>query len=214
MTRTAILTGDVVRSTLTGTSTRDLARRLRRAGELAGELASGMATPVESFRGDAWQMAVRPPSDAIAVAIRFRIALRWFVGGPGADTRVSIGIGAVARLPRAHVSEGDGPAYRLSGRGLDGMPRGRRMAVGLEDRGLEATLDAILGLVDTLVSGWTEPQAYAVDGALMGWTQEQTAAAWEPRPVTQQAVNKHLKRAGWSAVERALRRCEELLSTP
>lgn len=212
MVRTAVLTGDVVRSTRLGGGSRALAGRLERAGTLAGELASGTATPVDVFRGDAWQMAVRPPADAVAVAIRFRLALRWLCGESDVDTRVAIGIGDVERLPRRRVSRGNGAAFQRSGRGLDTLARGRRMTIRLDDPELEATLDAILGLIDTLVSGWSEAQAYAVDFALLGWTQTQIARAWEPEPITQQSVNRHLQRAGWPAIARALDRCRELLA--
>lgn len=209
---TAVLTGDVVHSTQLGEEAKRIPRRLQRSGELAGVMATGMATAVDVFRGDAWQMAVRPPSDSIVVAIRFRLALRWFTGGPAVDTRVAIGIGDVQRLPAARVSRGNGTAFRLSGRALDEMPRGRRMAICLEDHEMQATLDVIVGLIDTLLSSWSESQAYAVDYALLGWTQTQIAEAWEPEPISQQAVQKHLKRAGWPAIERAIDRCRSLLS--
>lgn len=210
--RTAVLTGDVVQSTRLGTHAKSLPGRLEQAGELARELATGTSTPVDVFRGDAWQMAIRPPADAIAVAIRFRLSLRWFSGVPEVDTRVAIGIGEVDRLPSDRVSRGNGAAFRLSGRALDEMARGRRMAIRTDDAGLEGTLDAILGLLDTMVSGWSEAQAWAVDFALLGWNQKRIAKAWQPASISQQAVQKHLQRAGWPAVDRALRRCRELLS--
>lgn len=210
-----MLTGDVVRSTrLRSRRAGTLPRRLEAAGEIAGELAQGaggLATPVDVYRGDAWQMAVQPPAVAVAVAVRFRLALRWFSGEPEVDTRIAIGVGEVSRLPRERVSRGGGEAFRLSGRGLDEMPRGRRMVFRTDDTELEAEGDVILGLIDVLVSGFSAAQAQAVDWAMLGWTQAEIAERWEPRPVTQQAVHKHLSRAGWSAVERALAHLSEQL---
>ena len=209
MARTAILTGDIVRSTELGGT---LHKRLERAGTLAAEVVTGTTSAVDVFRGDAWQMAVQPSADALAAAIRFRIALRWLDDPPHADTRVAIGIGDVPKLPKGRISQGNGPVFQLSGRGLDEMNRGRRMTVRAEDGRLGANLDAIVDLIDTLMTQWTEAQAFAVDFALLGWTQQQAAEAWSPEPITQQTVNKHLQRAGWPAIQRALRHCTNLLS--
>jgi hypothetical protein len=86
------------------------------------------------------------------------------------------------------------------------------MVVRADDPEVGATVDAIVGLVDSRLSGWTESQALAVDCALLGWTQEETGRSWQPQAISQQAVQKHLQRAGWSAVERALGRCRELIA--
>ena len=89
------------------------------------------------------------------------------------------------------------------------MPRGRRMVFRAVDAGLEAEVDTALALIDALIDRWTIAQALAVDYAMLGWNQTETAAQWQPEPITQQGVNSHLQRAGWPAIERALRRIEQ-----
>ncbi len=219
MSYVAVLTGDVVGSTRLGVAeAMTLPERLIQAGIEASELASGVVSPVDVFRGDAWQLVVHRPADALAVAIRFRTVLRFGEslglgvdgsGVGGIDSRVSIGVGPVDRVPRVRVSRGDGMAFRLSGRGLDTMPRGRRMAFRAGDPELEAEIDTLVELIDALIDRWTAAQARAVDYAMLGWNQTETAAAWQPEPITQQGVNSHLQRAGWLAIERALRRVEQ-----
>jgi hypothetical protein len=50
---------------------------------------------------------------------------------------------------------------------------------------------------------WSGKQARALTGAFQGLTQERIGALWNPT-ITQQSVNRHLQRAGWFAVERAI----------
>lgn len=210
----AVLTGDVVASTALGAKdAAKLASRIEEAWGLAAEASDAAVTKVDVFRGDAWQAAVHEVRDVFSVALRMRIALRWLVAAPRVDTRIAIGVGSFDVIDAQRLSRSRGAAFELSGRALDAIGRGRRLTVRVEDDAiLEATLDTILDLVDTLVQTWSEAQAYAVDHALLGWTQEETAANWSPKAIRQQAVHKHLKRAGWPAIGRALDHTRHLLN--
>lgn len=110
----------------------------------------------------------------------------------------------------ARVSEGDGEAYRLSGRTLEQMPGRQRLQLALPGEAGDAALAVVVRLIDVIVRGWTSRQAQAVCGALRGWTQEKTARAW-PGKVTQQAVTKHLDAASCPALEEALNLVETRL---
>ena len=130
------------------------------------------------------------------------------------DTRITFGIGTVQVYPESRISRGDGQAFRESGRLLDELQGNQRMSFSCplcRANGLESSLDAVVYLVDNLVSGWTRAQSRAVFGALRGQRQSRIAARWQPEPITQQAVSQHLKSANYHLVERALHTFEAVL---
>jgi hypothetical protein len=57
--------------------------------------------------------------------------------------------------------------------------------------------------VDVLGMNWSGKQALAITGALQGLKQEKIGSLREP-PITQQSVNRHLQRADWFAIEKAI----------
>ncbi|TVR47752.1 MAG: hypothetical protein EA425_15375 [Puniceicoccaceae bacterium] len=178
-----------------------LARRIEAAGREAAEAFPGAGmTPVDVYRGDGWQVALERPRLALRVALFLRCRLRQ--GEDGVDTRVSIGIGPVEHLPKRRVSRGDGPAFRLSGRGLEEMDP-RRLMAWAEEPAVPAA-DPLFALLDAVTGRWTARQCLAVAGALQGWSQERIGSAWTPAPIAQPTVGGHLESASWRAVEAAL----------
>jgi hypothetical protein len=90
------------------------------------------------------------------------------------DSRISIGIGAIDYLPEKNVSMGNGQAFRLSGEGLESLPRYSRMSLTFPNQYqavLPQALDVIAQLVDLQMQRWTGKQAEAVSGALINLTQ-------------------------------------------
>ena len=159
------------------------------------------------FRGDSWQFVLETPCLAGQVAVCFRAAL-LLRSSKSMERRlqsaVAIGFGGIDFFPDAPSTTGSGEAYTNSGHTLDRM---RRRMPGMSAAGLQhadAALASILGLLDALARQWTAPRARAVLLALRGLRQEEIAASWQPEPVTQQAVHKHLQNAGWPAIEPAL----------
>lgn len=159
------------------------------------------------FRGDAWQFVVKTPAKAVDAALFFRASLlvqSQEVFGKKQHTSVAIGFGEVDFFPDDISAAGGGDAYRLSGHKLDKL-RKRMPGMGVSGLGKnDVGIDAVLGVLDALVRQWTALQAKAVCLALKGLLQEEIAKEWEPRPITQQAVQKHLYAAGWPGIEPAL----------
>lgn len=156
---------------------------------------------IDLYRGDSWQMIVDDPREASAAMVLIRAELMaWH---DGLDTRTVAGIGTITDSGNGRVSTGYGEAFTLSGRGLDGLPKDRRMA--LRAASLETPLlqllDASVFLLDRIVSEWTQAQARAVSGALRGWSQDEIGSRWQEGPISQQAVAQHLRRASWNAVQ-------------
>ena len=212
--RYAVLTGDIVASSkLPKEKRKALPAAIKRAAR-ATQKAFPEAAPleIEVFRGDGWQWLLCDAVHCLRIGLHFRACLR---SGPqrgrGLDTRTAIAVGGVDFVPTTKVSEGDGEAYRLSGRALETLPAGRYLTLVLDQPPEARVLNAITALLDAVVQGWTGKQAQAVAGALRGWTQDKIASAW-PETISQQAIAKHLASAHWSSVEAALIYCETFLT--
>ncbi|MCC7568801.1 MAG: hypothetical protein KO463_04210 [Candidatus Methanofastidiosa archaeon] len=211
--RYAVLTGDIVGSRKLSAEQLDAVRtRLDwcagRLNRLTANLVHGR---VDVFRGDAWQMLLTEPARALRAAFYARAALLAF---EDCQTRIGIGIGPVDRIAEDRISQSMGEAFVLSGRALDEMKPGRKLAIELPEGFGDASnwLGVLLRLCDALAGHWKPRQAEAVLGALEGLTQAQIAERLDP-PVSQQAVAKALSGGDWSAIEAALERFETAFGT-
>ena len=128
------------------------------------------------------------------------------MGLPGLDMRMAIALGKIDSFPKTRVSHGRGEAFQLSGQALDSLHRAKfgnmSFIGGRVDEA--AALDTVVRLIDAIAGRWTVKQALAVSGGLKGMRQEEIADKFWPKKITQQAVAQHLRRAGWSAVERGV----------
>jgi hypothetical protein len=200
----AVLTGDVVGSSrLPAPFRRDLPAMLKKCGQDV-QKAFPRRVPFELsvFRGDSWQMIVSDPAAALRAALFMRLGVIE-AGPPGMrlDTRVAVAIEKIDFVPAGYVAEGDGPAYRASGAALDGLSDQSRMI--LVTPNPDPAASVAIQLMDAIIQDWTPAQARAVKGRLRGLIQADIAKTW-PQGITQQAVARHLMRAHWPAVERAL----------
>ena len=212
----AIVTGDIIASSrLSVAQRRDLHGAMSRASSaLRRAFKTAVPLPVGIFRGDSWQLLVTDPVQALRIALFYRASLRAETGARRLDTRMVIAIGRIDFIPGEQVAEGDGPAYRLSGRALESMHKRESMRLVYPSHPAERALSVVVHLLDALVSRWSDKQALAVTGALRGWSQEQIARKSWSEPISQQAVAQHLDRAAWSYVESALAYFEETLTEP
>jgi len=201
----AVITGDIVDSSKLPKEQRKLLPGLiaKASRDTCKAFPDSVPFEVDVFRGDGWQLLVNDVVNSLRVGLYFRACLRSAAErGRGLDTRVAIGVGRVDFV-RERVSQGDGEAYRLSGRALEDMPRKQRLWLVLPPGKEAEGLAIVVRLIDVLAQGWTGRQALAVRGALRGWTHEKIAQEW-PVSISQQAVTKHLDGAQWPALEAAL----------
>jgi len=199
----AVITGDVVDSTKLNAAQREALYQVLREGSqvVKSWLGDAMPLPVDIFAGDRWQVLLESPGQALAAGLLFRAFLRS-VSPKQRDTRFVVAIGRVDFVPGEQVSEGDGEAFRLSGQSLDQLKK-RRMGFVTNDPGITDRWDLAFELIDAIAIKWSEKQALAIRGAIQEWTQEDIGNLWDP-PIEQATVNRHLKAAGWSAIERAI----------
>lgn len=200
----AVLTGDIVNSA-----------RLPQGG-LDGVIArlAGAADAIWSwderdgdarfgrFRGDGWQCLLPNPEGGLRAMLALRAAVRSL--GRGLDTRISLGIGAGTLPPDGDLAAAGGPAFEVSGKGLDGMGRAARFAIGwAEPAPCAASVGAVIALADAISRRWTQRQAQVFSLALVPGapTQEEMGRALG---VSQQMVAKHLAAGGDRALQVAL----------
>jgi len=72
-------------------------------------------------RGDGWQVALQKPENALRLGLFIRSVVKSEFK---TDTRVSIGLGTVDRLEPDNIVESTGPAFILSGHGLEALAKG------------------------------------------------------------------------------------------
>jgi hypothetical protein len=207
-----VFTGDLVASSRL--SPPELAEAMRALQLGAGEMARGSgALPPDrpprfsAFRGDGWQCDGPEPRRAL----RGALILRAHLGALGRpfDTRVSIGIGA-GRMPGGSLETASGPAFELSGRGLDDMRHAQRFAVAWQHPPDEAPLiRSIFALADEISRKWTPGQARVFARLLTERPRPSQERLAGLLGVTQQTVAEHLSGGGDWALGAALRALEE-----
>ena len=207
----AVLAGDLVRSSRLSMKQSDGARLcLRRAvaelGKWKRHLVRGEP---EFFRGDAWQILLSAPRWSLRAAVFLRATL---LSQGYVDTRVAIGLGTVASVPRRRISLARGQAFTLSGHALDKMERYLKMVIALPpEAGVLADWLPLVGqLCDALIGHWTRRQAEIVRVALSvdNPMHAEIAERLHP-PVTKQTVTKALAGADWRSLRSAIRQFEE-----
>lgn len=204
----AVISGDIVGSSRLGRDARaGLPGVLKQAAAAAREF-QGDAIPldIDVYAGDSWQLLLSRPGAALRAAVFLRAYL--LDRADGVDTRIAIAIGGVDFVPGDRVSEGDGEAFRLSGRLLQSGDPARRMQFASERVPDVQVWDVAFALIDAIVTKtWTGKRARAISGALRGWPHARIAGLWTP-PVRQPTVARGLEAASWPAVELAIERFE------
>ena len=206
----AVITGDLVRSSsLTAVERAGVMAEIKRASEVLREAyPEDLLRPIDVFRGDSWQAVVARPESALRIALILRAWIRAY--SPEArdvDTRMAVAIGRIEPVSLERVSEGDGEAFRASGRALDNLREPFRLALippPETPKSVTRVLQAWVPTLDALIQDWTQCQARAVLLRLQGDTQEEIAGKW-PERVTRQAIARHLAKAHWPAIETALK---------
>jgi hypothetical protein len=187
----AVLTGDLVASQTAGSAKVEAV--MQRIAQTAQDLGAKGFT---RFRGDGWQIALQHPQQVLWAVLLILADLR--ASGIGVDTRISVGIGSYTSLGTANLSDATGPAFVLSGQGLDAMPKQSRLAIA----GGADWQKAMLDLVDWHTAQWTAAQAEAVAMFLRHAENHQQLAA--RLGITRQAMQSRLAAAGINALDRAI----------
>lgn len=215
----AVLTGDVVHSRM-HPAQGQLSKHMRFAFQRTQKrFSDSLLYPIAVFRGDSWQVHVTDATLALHVGLSFRAALRVEAS---VDTRIGIALDAVDTVDETNISASMGPAFQRSGRALDELHNGWRMRCLLPetvDEVAQVGADALCELADHIATHWTNAQAQAIASRMLFVSSEDDAPSqahiaqqWQPEPISQQAVSKHLQQAAWARIEMALNRFEHLVT--
>ncbi|MEK6423016.1 MAG: hypothetical protein V4801_25795 [Burkholderia gladioli] len=195
-----VLTGDLIRS-----------RSVDQPGEFVEalkrvlhEVDVAYGARAETFRGDGFQVV----PDRASLALRCAVALRAGLiakSPPGQrwDARIAIGVG-----PVDEDAPGFGPAYVLSGQGLDGMKRSALQVFSADADFLER-IDLATEFAAAIIEAWTAVEAETYFTHLIGGDSQKDVA--EKLGKARVTVNQALKRAQAKLMDTYLERSESLL---
>lgn len=204
MTTIAVLTGDLIQSTLVHSPKRFVKRLHNLLQEVEQREFYGAST--ETFRGDGFQLVLQHPETAPACAIFLRAGLiasspnkteRW-------DARIAIGLGAAAQ-----PSETFSDAHIRSGRGLDQMGRAHLELLG-ESELFRLGVDVATAFVDDTINAWTISEAEAYFEHLV--TPDSHQAIAERLNKSRPTVSKALRRAKATLLDQYLQDTARLVS--
>lgn len=212
----AVITGDIEGSSRLDANRRlDLYETFPSLSRLLREkYPRAVKYPVSNFRGDGWQLVVNTPEKSFEIALFIRTYIRFRFQKEKLDTRTAIGIGPVQFIPEDNVSAGDGPAYLVSGRLLEGFSSSFMGIAFSEVQGdglLMESLETLIDLLDFQVTSWGAGHAQSINLALQGLTQYEIASSWHPDPIKQPSVSKSLQTAGWQQIKNSLFLIEKLI---
>lgn len=207
-----VITADVVGSTQIKIEDRGTLPAL--LNELIGEIAQcrpELKLQVDIFRGDSFQVWVEKPECAPLVALLLRAGLRMSAlraGEQPLDARISVGIGDVAYRD-ATVSQSDGEAFVLSGRGFDQLGKQQRLMVQTPSETANEELRVETAFVDDIVSNWSALHSKIMYQALLREMSQGELA--EKNNTSQQNVRKRLEKAKAKLIRMYLDRVASLI---
>lgn len=197
----AVITGDIVHSSKADPAA--LSQAHRRIEQVIAEFSQRSGCRGELYRGDAVQILV--PEKLFAPTIC--IALITALAGQGLHITLSMAFAAAPSEARVALSQG--PAFELSGQGLDNTARGGWSAHS-SDKELAARLDLASELTGFILSKLTCKQADIVYYWLTHERCEQSQIA-SAFAMTRQNVSLHWRKAGGPQLVRYLNQAERWL---
>ncbi|MGI2171479.1 hypothetical protein ACROAE_15030 [Shewanella sp. MF05960] len=191
----AVIVGDVVDSTkLTSAQFEQLLERIKIIQTWISEGHSANAHSIE--RGDEFQSVVHDIENALRYTIIYRIGIKAL--GKAFDSRISFAIAANADL-RESVSESMGPAFVLSGRGLNGL-KNERLLFSSDRITLTEYFDLLFKYLDKQLSELTSRQCEVMLPMLRTNQELSISELAEQLDVATATASKSLKASGWPLI--------------
>ncbi len=204
----AIITGDIVNSTLLTVEGREI--MLNNLQLIPEVLSPVQEVSIDIFRGDSFQLGI---SDA-ASALRCALAIRAWLRSQKInelkvlDARIAIGIGTLDYESDA-LSTSDGEAYRLSGRLLDDMNKSR-LEIKTPWHEVNEELKLSTAFADDIVSSWSQSQSKIILQRLI--TLKNHVELSHELGISRQMVDKSLKASKEELIEAYIKRYEYLIT--
>jgi len=153
----AVLTGDIVKSREISPRAQ-LIRTLKEALETASKTHQA---EYDIYRGDSFQMVLpsAPAAALVAIIIRSKLLSKSAKKSHPWDTRISIGIGEIT-YRGDKITESDGPAFLLSGQGMDELDKShRRLIIKAPWEQADRSLSLVTRFADDIISNWSRYSA-------------------------------------------------------
>jgi hypothetical protein len=190
-----VLTGDIIDSTKLYTNQRE--GIIATLSELEKD-SNGQYDYL--IRGDSFQILMEKGGLTEALKIKYLLKFRIKL-----SVRISIGIGSVTVLEK-RLSNSDGPAFWLSGQGLDAMKEaGTLNTIHLQDEKQRDEWKIYGATMDYLEEQLTDNQAEVLYWLLNNKTQQEMA---KEIGITQSSVNRRIKATGWPIIQLIIARFE------
>lgn len=199
----AVITGDIVASTQL--SKAELTKLLKNMHSLLASY------PHEFFRGDSFQVVVKPADDAFLLLLKLRTAAKKITASTVSDIRASIGIGNL-KQPVKNIRTASEEAFVLSGRIFEQLKPAERLCIAAPEKNIvvNKALHVIAYFTDYLFERMTVKQAEVVYELLSQKTQKDVAKTLKKSQAT---VHKHAQAAGWPQLETLLGDYRSLVNT-
>ncbi len=189
-----VVTGDIVSSTKLSVDKlsrvmHDVTEAARKLPSLNGAYRVGKPCIIQ---GDRWQILLKGTSLIMHAAVAVSAAARKH----GITTRLSVGVGTVEALVGDNITESQGVAFILSGRGLDLLEKRKYNPFfwAIHGEVVSFEQEMLFNILGEWASKWTPKQAEAVSFALEDVTQDNIASKLN---ITRQNVGKRLNGAHW-----------------
>jgi hypothetical protein len=200
----AVLTGDIVNSTMLGKTAEKkllhLMQQLFRDHKL------------EFYRGDSFQALLQQPAAALRLSLLCRaaaISLQESQPPAWSDFRISIGIGEVISPVRT-LKTAKGQAFVLSGRALDEITKtNSRLAIITGNELANEGLQVIADYINSIFGAMTGKQAEAIFPLLKGETQQAVAHKLKK---TKSTIHQRVISGRWPEIEKLLLQFEKIIT--
>lgn len=183
----AVLTGDIVNSRKTDTSTwlSALKQVLNHYGKEPKDW--------EIYRGDSFQLHVEPEK-AFITAVHIKAAIKQT---NTKDVRIAVGLGEET-YRSDKVTESNGSAYQLSGEGFDQIKK-QTLTVNLHDKELAREFNIMLALLLLTADRWSNTVAEVIKTVIEHPEKNQTEIA-KILKKSQSNISEALKRGGFEEI--------------
>mgnify|MGYP001399102688 FL=1 len=149
----------------------------------------------EIFRGDAFQLEVSEPEEAMRIAIQIKAFLKTVK----LDARMSIGLGDKT-YDAAKISESNGTAFVRSGESFDQLKKQKNtLAINTGNGDFDNEINLMLRLAQTFMNNWLVQSAEFVLTAIENPTLSQEEMGVKLK-INQAAVSRRRKRAQFDLI--------------
>ncbi|ERM82981.1 hypothetical protein P872_05040 [Rhodonellum psychrophilum GCM71 = DSM 17998] len=160
----------------------------------------------EIFRGDHFQLEVKPPEESLLIAIKIKANIRSI---KGVDVRMAIGIGEKTHdAPK--ISESNGSAFIHSGESFEKL-KDQTLSLKTPWSEIDEEMNLAISLALMTMDGWTPAGAEIVKMRLEHPKANQNELA-EILNISQGRVSERLKRAGWEQIQKLETRFRQLIN--